>query len=219
MRSISSFLEQTLLTPSVTQEDIDRLVRESLEYQFFGICVPPFWVKKARREIGKAPITLITVAGFPMGYSRTEVKLEEIKRALEDGADEVDMVWNISAFKSKHPWVKIEIAQCAKACHAHCKILKVIIETSYLSNEEIVEACKICTDAGADFVKTSTGYGGEGAKAEHIKLMRSTLPESVGIKASGGIKTFQQALELIEAGASRIGTSNGTKILSSANQL
>ena len=202
----------------MTQSDLDNHIAVAAQYQFFGVCIPPFWVKRARREIGPLPLALITVAGFPFGYSMTETKLEEIKNAINDGADEIDMVWNISAFKSRHPWTKIEIAKCAKVCHAHNKILKVIIETALLSNDEIIEACKLCADAGADFVKTSTGFATGGASVEHVTLMRKVLPATVGIKASAGIKTFDQAIKLIEAGASRIGTSNGLNIISSANQ-
>ena len=218
MSFLSSKIEHTLLSPVMTQSDLDRHLSEASQFQFFGVCVPPFWVKRASREIGNKPLALITVAGFPLGYSMTETKLEEIKRAIDDGADEIDMVWNISAFKSNHPWTKIEIAKCARACHDNQKILKVIIETAYLSNDEIIEACTICADAGADFVKTSTGFAGSGATVEQVTLMKKILPASVGIKASGGIKTFDQAVKLIEAGASRIGTSNGLNIISSANQ-
>ncbi len=123
------------------------------------------------------------------------------------------MVWNVSSFKTNLPWTKIEIAKCGKLAHDHQKVLKVIIETAYLSDEEIATACKLCADAGADFVKTSTGFAPTGAKEEHIELMRASLPSSVGIKASGGIKTYDQVITMIEAGASRIGTSSGVKIL------
>ena len=211
---VSKHIEHTQLTPTCTQADVDRLVAEAKQYQLFGVCVPSFWVKRAKREIGSSSIALVTVVGFPLGYSMTETKLDEIKRAVDNGADEVDMVWNISAFKSGHPWTEIDIAKCAKLTHDHQKILKVIIETAYLSEEEIKEACKLCVDGGADFVKTSTGFAPSGAKVEHIKLMRSVLPALVGIKASGGIKNFDQVVELINAGADRIGTSNGVKIVS-----
>lgn len=129
-------------------------------------------MKRARREIRSRPVTLVTVAGFPLGYHMTETKLDEIQRAIDNGADEVDIVWNISSFKTGLPWTKIEIAKCAKLLHENQKILKVIIETAYLSDEEIVQACKLCADAGADFVKTSTGFAPAGAKVEHIRLMR-----------------------------------------------
>jgi deoxyribose-phosphate aldolase len=213
--NLASYIEHTNLNPTVTIRDIDQLVTDAKQYHFFGICVPPFWVKRAKREIGSEPIQLVTVAGFPLGYNMTETKLDEIKRAIDNGADEVDVVWNISSFKTGIPWTKIDVAKCARLAHDHQKILKVIIETAYLSESEIEIACKICADAGADFVKTSTGFAGEGAKEEHIKRMRSVLPKSVGIKASGGIKTAEQALRLIEAGADRIGTSSGIKILES----
>src|SRR5215813_8303093 len=130
----------------------------------------------------------------------TETKLDEIKLAIDNGADEVDVVWNISSFKTGIPWTKIDVAKCSKLAHDSQKILKVIIETAYLSNEEIANACQICADAGADFVKTSTGFANAGANVEHVKLMRQSISRNVGIKASGGIKTYQQALELIEAG-------------------
>lgn len=213
--NLAHYIEHTNLSPLVDSHAIDRLVSEAKEYGFLGVCVPPFWVKRAKREIGLAKVLLVTVAGFPLGYTMTETKLEEITHAINDGADEIDVVWNISAFKSGSPWTKIEIAKCAKRAHDHQKVLKVIIETAYLSDEEIVSACKLCMDAGADFVKTSTGFAPAGAKVDHVALMRKSIPAHVGIKASGGIKTRDQAIRLIDAGASRIGTSSGTSIVSS----
>jgi deoxyribose-phosphate aldolase len=210
---VARHIEHTALSPAVTVHDVDALVADAKQHNLFGICVPPFWVKRAKRELGSGNIQLVTVAGFPLGYAMTETKLDEIKRALDNGADEVDVVWNISAFKSQNPWTKIDVAKCAKLVHDNQKLIKVIIETAYLSNEEIMEACKMCADAGADFVKTSTGFAGAGAKVEHVAFMRNQLPASVGIKASGGIKTFDQAKTLIEAGADRIGTSSGIKIV------
>ena len=210
---IVRYIEHTNLNPALTIKDIDRLVEEAKQFQFLGVCVPPFWVKRAKREIGNEKILLVTVAGFPLGYSMTETKLDEIKCAIENGADEVDVVWNISSFKTNLPWTKIEIAKCSKTLHDHQRILKVIIETAYLSDEEIVTACKLCADAGVDFVKTSTGFAPTGAREEHIQLMKAALPSSVGIKASGGIKTHEQVVAMIEAGASRVGTSSGVKIL------
>jgi len=207
------YIEHTALSPTLTISDIDRLVAEAKQYNFLGVCVPPFWVTRAKREIGADAVTLVTVAGFPLGYHMTETKIDEIKRAIDNGADEVDVVWNISSFKTGLPWTKIEIAKCAKACHDRQKLLKVIIETAYLSDDEIKEACALCADAGADFVKTSTGFAPSGAKVEHINLMRASLPSSVCIKASGGIKTREQALELIAAGAGRIGTSSAVAMM------
>jgi len=213
--NLAAYIEHTNLSPALTIGDIDRLVEEAKQFSFFGVCVPPFWVKRAEREIGTASIALITVAGFPLGYNMTETKLDEIKRAIENGADEIDVVWNVTSFKTGIPWTKIEIAKCSKLAHDHQKLLKVIIETAYLSNEEIETACKLCADAGVDFVKTSTGFAPHGAKTAHVEIMRSTLPEGVGIKASGGIKTKQFAIELIEAGANRIGTSASISIIKS----
>lgn len=213
--NIARYIEHTNLSPTLSIQSIDQLVDEARQYNLLGVCVPPFWVKRAQREIGKDKILLITVAGFPLGYNMTETKLDEIKRVIDNGADEIDVVWNISSFKTGIPWTKIEIAKCSKLAHDHQKVLKVIIETAYLSDAEIVEACKLCADAGADFVKTSTGFASAGAKVDHIRLMRQSVPPEVGIKASGGIKTLDQALQLIEAGADRLGTSSGISIVNS----
>ncbi len=210
---LNRHLEHTVLSPTLKIGDIDRVVDEARQYNFLGICIPPFWVKRARREAGNDSITVVTVAGFPLGYNMTETKLDEVKRAIDNGAHEVDVVWNISAFKTGMPWAKIEIAKCAKACHDQHTLLKVIIETAYLSDDEIKQGCALCADAGADFVKTSTGFAPSGAKVEHIRLMRASLPPSVGIKASGGIKTREQAVELIDAGADRIGTSSAVAMM------
>lgn len=217
---LAPYIEHTNLSPLLTISDIDKLVDEAKQYSFFGVCVPPFWVKRAKREIGTSPIALVTVAGFPLGYNMTETKLDEIKRGIENGADEVDVVWNVTSFKTGIPWTKIEIAKCSKLAHDHQKLLKVIIETAYLSDEEIETASKLCADAGADFVKTSTGFAPptasgqtSGAKTEQVRIMRRVLPETVSIKASGGIKTMEFARELIEAGANRIGTSSSVSII------
>jgi deoxyribose-phosphate aldolase len=214
MQHIARSIEHTLLLPTLSDKDIDQLVSEAKAYGFCGVCVPPFWVKRAQREIGSADIQLVTVVGFPLGYQMTETKLEEARLALRDGATEIDMVMNISAFKMNHPWFKIDLAKVTKLAHEQEAILKVIIETAYLTDEQIVKAATIAKDAGADYVKTSTGFAGAGAKVEHIKLLREILPSHVGIKASGGIKTLAQTLELINAGADRIGTSSGVAIIS-----
>ncbi len=212
MQNINRFIEHTNLKPTLTGRDVDQLIREAKQHQLLGICVPPFWVKRAKREIGDAETQLVTVIGFPLGYNMTETKIEEMKLAIRDGADELDLVINSSAFKEGMNWPKIEIAKCSKLAHDEYKILKVIIETAYLNDDEIKGLCRICADAGVDYVKTSTGFAPEGAKVEHIQLMRSELPSNVGIKASGGIKTFDQAVALINDGADRIGTSTGIDI-------
>jgi deoxyribose-phosphate aldolase len=215
---INIYLENTVLKPLVLDRDIDQLIGEAKEFHFKGICVPPFWVQKAAREVRNTDIQLVTVIGFPLGYNMTETKVQETQQAIKNGANEIDMVMNLSAFKTGLPWVKIEIAKLAALCHENDAVLKVIIETAYLSDEEIIQACKICADAGADYVKTSTGFAPAGAKVEHIRLMRENLPSSVGIKASGGIKDFETARLLIEAGADRIGTSSGVAIVKEALQ-
>lgn len=210
---IHRYLEYTKLTPTLTATDIDRMVGETKDFAFVGLCLPPFWVKKAKRDLGDADTQMVTVIGFPLGYHMTETKISEMQQAIHDGADELDMVMNISAFKSGMPWVKIEIAKCASLAHQHQRLLKVIIETAYLTDEEIAKACKLCADAGADYVKTSTGFASGGATEHHIQLMRSVLPSNVGIKASGGIKSASQAISLMEAGADRLGASAAISIV------
>lgn len=211
--NIASYIEHTNLSPALTVSDVDCLVAEAAEFGFLGICVPPFWLKRAKREIGPRVILLVTVVGFPLGYQMTETKVDEAKRAIDNGADEIDWVWNLSSFKTGLPWTKIELAKASHLIHDQQKILKVIIETSFLSDEEIVLACKMCSDAGADFVKTSTGFSSDGARVDHLKLMRQSLPTSVGIKASGGIRNYDQVKQLLAAGADRIGTSSGITII------
>jgi deoxyribose-phosphate aldolase len=215
--NLASYIEHTNLKPTITIGEIDKLVEEAKAEKLFGVCVPPFWVKRAKREIGQENITLVTVAGFPLGYNMTETKLDEIERGIDNGADEIDVVWNVSAFKTGLPWTKIEIAKCSALAHKHQKHLKVIVETAYLSEKELERACKICADAGVDFVKTSTGFAGEGATVNQISVMKKVLPDHVGIKASGGIQTYEQALSLIAAGATRIGTSRGNVIFKPIN--
>lgn len=213
MNNFNRFLESTLLRPTMTGEEVDVLIRDSIDEQFIGVCIPPFWVKKVKRELAEEDIQVVTVIGFPFGYQDTASKVFETKESIKQGADELDLVWSQTAFHSGMNWPKIEIAQIANICHAEERILKVIIETAYLSQEQIREACLICQDAGADFVKTSTGYAPKGAQVVDILLMRETLPSQIGIKASGGIKTLDFALELIKAGADRLGTSSAKGLM------
>ncbi|KYG77411.1 MULTISPECIES: deoxyribose-phosphate aldolase [Roseivirga] len=210
---INQYIEHTALKPTLVGKDVDLLIAEAKEHRFLGVCVPPFWVKKTARELADTDIQLVTVIGFPLGYNQTEVKELEIKQAIEQGANELDIVMNISAFKDGMPWVKIELAKCAHIIHEAGCLMKVIIETAYLTDEEIIKATKLCSEAGTDFVKTSTGFAGAGAKVEHIKLMRENAPSNVGIKASGGIKTLADAQAMINAGADRLGTSSGVEIM------
>jgi len=216
MQNIHRFLEHTVLSPTLTAQDVDRAIEEAKQHQFIGLCVPPFWIKKAKRDLGDADVQVVAPIGFPLGYNMTETKIAEIQKALGDGADELDIVMNISAFKSGMPWVKIELARCATLIHEHHALMKVIIETAYLNEEEIKKASLLCKDAGTDFVKTSTGFAPSGAQVAHIRLMREILPSNVGIKASGGIKTYEQAVAMIEAGADRIGTSSAVAIVKTA---
>lgn len=214
MNQLHRYLEYTNLSPTITAQQVVRMVGEAQEHNFVGLCLPPFWVKKARRELGASEVQLVTVAGFPLGYQMTQTKVAEITQALNDGANEIDMVMNVSAFKSGMPWVKIEVAKCASLVHERESMLKVIIETVYLSEREITEAATLCADAGADFVKTSTGYAPTGATVAHVRQLRQLLSSQVGIKASGGIKTRAQALAMINAGADRVGASAAVAILS-----
>lgn len=213
MKNINRFIEHTNLKPTITANDIDLLVDEAKTHQFVGVCVPPFWVKKTKREIGQNDIQLVTVIGFPLGYNMTETKLQEMQMAIDNGANELDLVMNISSFKTGLNWSKIEMAKASKISHDAGCLLKVIIETAYLSEDEIVMAAKIAADAGVDFLKTSTGFADSGAKEEHIRLLRKNLPSSVGIKASGGIRDYQTALNMINAGADRIGCSASVDIV------
>lgn len=210
---MARFIEHTNLSTTISDRQVDALVDEAKQHGFVGVCVPPFWVKKAQREIASADIQLVTVVGFPLGYQMTETRIEETRMALRDGATEIDLVMNISAFKMGHPWCKIDLAKIADLVHEHDARLKVIIETAYLSDEQVVKAATMSRDAGADFVKTSTGLAPAGATEHHVRLLRETLPSHVGLKASGGIRTFDQAVRLIEAGADRIGTSQGVAIV------
>ena len=213
MNNFNRFLESTILKPTMSDRDVDVLIRDAIQEQFIGVCIPPFWVKKAKRDLKDQDVQVVTVIGFPFGFEDTATKIAETKEAIKNGADELDLVWSQTSFHSGMNWPKIEIAQIAKICHEEERILKVIIETAYLNSDQIREACLICQDAGADYVKTSTGYAPTGAKVEDIALMREVLPSAIGIKASGGIKTLDFALELIKAGADRIGTSSAKGLM------
>jgi len=216
MKNINRFIEHTNLRPDLTASDIEKLAAEAIEYQFLGICVPPFWLKKIARDVHRSGIQLVGVIGFPMGYQMTETKIREIDMAVESGANELDVVMNISAFKSDMAWVKTELAKCSKVIHESYCLMKVIIETAYLSDEEIVRAAILCQDAGTDFVKTSTGFAPAGAQVDHIKLIRASIHSNVGVKASGGIRDLATAVRMIDAGADRLGVSAGVQIVQEA---
>lgn len=218
MENLNQFIEYTNLRPNIKEKDIDKLIREASEYKFRGICIPPFWLKKARRELGNSQVLLVTVVGFPLGYNMTETKISEMKCAIDDGVDEMEVVMNLSAFKTGMPWSKTELAKCATFAHDNETVLKVIIETALLNADEIETVCQMCADAGADFVKTSTGFATAGAKVEDVSLMRKVLPPRVGIKATGGIRSQEDVIEIIQAGADIVGTSSAPQIMASMKQ-
>ena len=212
---LNKYIEHTLLKQDAAGADFEKLFREARENKFFGVCVNPAYVKRAKDALQGTDVKIVTVVGFPLGANKTEIKAAETAEAIKDGADEIDMVINVTALKDKdYDYIVNEVAALKKVCGAHN--LKVIIETDLLSKDEIVKACELCVKGGADFVKTSTGFvkNGVGAKVEDVKLMYETVsPHGLRVKASGGIKTKEAAVALIEAGASRLGTSSGVQIV------
>ncbi len=210
---IHKAIEHTILKPDCTLEDIRRVCEETVQYKFYGVCVPPYFVKDAARLLNEQA-KVVTVVGFPMGYSNVPAKVEEIKRALDEGADEIDAVVNICAIKSNNwNYIKNEVDSVARAVSMRGKLLKLIIETGLLTKEEMKQVIKIAEDNDVQFIKTSTGFNGDGATVEIVKFLRESLNVKVKIKASGGIKSFEMAEKLIHAGADRIGTSNGVQIV------
>ena len=211
--NISRYIDHTLLKPTATIPDIEKLCEEALEHNFFSVCVNSCHVALAKDFLSKSDtVSVCSVIGFPLGAMSTEAKIAELQQAKHDGADEFDMVINLGWLKSgKENLVEDEIRQLKEA--AGNLTLKVIIETCYLSDEEIVKASKLAVNAGADFVKTSTGFGTGGATLEAIKLMKDAVNGKAKLKASGGIRDFETAQKYIDAGVSRIGTSNGIAIV------
>lgn len=215
MEQLNTYIEHTNLKADCVKEDIIKLCNEAIEHHFHGVCVSPYYLQLAKKTIGKKPIKLVTVVGFPLGYSTVGAKVEEAKKAIIAGVDEIDMVMNINAFKNGDMQTVLnDIQSVVTVCHLQNKKIKVIIETAYLSDEEIKLACKACIDCEVDYVKTSTGYASNGADIEKVKLMRKTLPKKIKIKAAGGIKTKKDAIAFIEAGADIIGSSNSIEIIS-----
>lgn len=212
---LASYIDHTLLRPDATEQQVLQLCDEARNYGFAAVCVPPCYVQLAKDRLGVGTqVKVATVIGFPLGYQHPKVKFLETHQAIADGANEIDVVMNVSAFKSgKYEAIENELGDLAKFCHLKEAELKVIIETALLTNEEIVKACELCANAEVDFVKTSTGFAAGGATLEHIKLMRRVLPTSMKIKASGGIKTFADAEALIRAGADRLGCSASIQIV------
>lgn len=219
--NIATYIDHTILKPTTLTADVKALCEEANENSMAAVCVPPMFVKQAKSLLQNSNVKVATVIGFPFGYSAVEAKLAEVLLAIVDGADELDMVINISALKN-NDWQYLagEINAILPIIRTKKKVLKVIIESGLLTDEEIIKCCDLYGLAGVDFLKTSTGYAESGATVHAVKLMRKHLADTVKIKASGGIRTFKFAKELIEAGADRIGCSSSLKIIEeSKNEL
>lgn len=207
---INEYIDHTVLNADARKSDIDKLVKEAQKYKFKSVCVNSSYVSYIRKIDKNIKIT--SVVGFPLGAMATKAKAYEAKLAISDGADEIDMVINVGRLKDKdYSYVEKDIEEVKKSCQG--KVLKVIIETCLLTDQEKIKACEISKKAGADFVKTSTGFSKSGAKIEDVKLMRESVGENFGVKASGGIHNKDQALQMIKAGANRLGTSKSIEIV------
>lgn len=216
-RDWASLIDHTLLRPEATDEDIKKLCEEAARFRFASVCVNPTWVRAAACNLQGTGIPVCTVIGFPLGATLSDVKAYEARRAIFDGAREVDMVINVGALRSGDDClVEYDIRQVAEAAHEYNALCKVIIETALLNDDEKVRACRAAKQAGADFVKTSTGFSKGGATVADIALMRRTVGSDLGVKASGGVKGLEDARKLVEAGATRIGASVGVKIAQEA---
>jgi deoxyribose-phosphate aldolase len=212
--SIAGYIDHTLLKPEASEADVLKVCAEAAEYGFKSVCVNPIWVKTVKNALKGSGVLTCSVAGFPLGATPTDVKTFEARGAVLDGADEVDMVINIAAARAGDTGALTEdISAVAEAVHASGAILKVIIETAMLTDDQKVLACQAAVEAGADFVKTSTGFNGGGATAGDIALMRRTVGPDLGVKASGGVRSLADAQAMIAAGATRIGASSGIAIV------
>jgi deoxyribose-phosphate aldolase len=215
-REIAALIDHTLLRPDATMADIRKLCQEARQYGFVTVCVNSHWVPLAAQELKEEAVKVCAVVGFPLGGCATHVKLAETEWAIRAGAREIDMVINIGELRGRNgEAVRSDIAAVAVAAHSHGAIVKVILETALLDSSQKVEACALAKQAGADFVKTSTGFGPGGATAADIALMRQTVGPDIGVKASGGIRTLEDLESMVAAGATRIGTSSGVKIVES----
>lgn len=211
---LARYIDHTLLRPDATAAEIDRLCREAKEYGFAAVCINPAWAKRAAENLRGTKVRVASVVGFPFGATTPEVKAMEARRAVRDGAREIDMVVNIGALKSgDHDLVRRDVEKVADACHEAGAILKVIIEAALLTDEEKVVASYLAREARADFVKTSTGFGPGGATVHDVLLMRETVGPEMGVKAAGGIRTAEDVREMVAAGATRIGASAGVEIV------
>jgi deoxyribose-phosphate aldolase len=216
---IARLIDHTMLRPDATHADIVRLCTEARQYGFATVCLNPYWVSLAASELAGETVKVCTVAGFPLGATSTEAKVAEAAAAVRAGAREVDMVMNIGALRSgDFDAVKLDIQAVARVCHDAGAILKVILETALLDQAQKTTACSLAQAAGADFVKTSTGFGPAGAKAEDVALMRRTVGPRMGVKAAGGIRTLEDFRAMVAAGANRIGASASVKIMEAARR-
>ena len=211
---IEKYIDHTLLIPNSTSKDIKKLCEEAIQYKFKAVCVPPFHIHTAASVLDDTLVRVATVVGFPMGYSAIPAKVEEVKRAVNEGVDEIDMVANLAAVKdAKWSHVHNDIDSVTRAAHLKGKTIKVILEMGFLTNDELRKLCDICVRLGVDYVKTSTGMHGHPATLEQIKLLKSIVGNQTKIKAAGGIKSRSAIEQMIAAGASRIGTSSAVSIL------
>lgn len=214
IETVPSLIDHTLLKPEATEGDVRRLCEEAAHFGFAAVCVNPYWVSTAAERLGGPQVRVCTVIGFPLGANRTAIKLAEAREALADGARELDMVINVGALRSvQYAAVSEEIEALAGLAHEGGAMLKVILETCLLTQEEKVAAAKAAAGARADFVKTSTGFSTGGATIEDVRLLRETVGNGLGVKASGGVRTWAALQEMVRAGATRIGTSSGVSIL------
>jgi deoxyribose-phosphate aldolase len=213
-KTLPSYIDHTLLKPDAERGAIEKLCREAKEYRFYSVCVNGQWVPLCKELLQGSGVKISVVAGFPLGANRSEVKAFEAAKAVEDGANEIDMVLPVGQLlEGSYDAVREDIRQVVEAVKGGA-IVKVILETGFLSDDQIVTGCKLAEEAGAHFVKTSTGFGPGGAKVEHIRLMRRSASPSIGVKASGGVRDLASAVQMIEAGATRLGTSSGVAIMS-----
>ena len=214
---LAQYIDHTLLKPAATAEEIDRLCDEAKQYGFIAVCVNPVWVKRAAANLRGTGVRVASVVGFPLGASTPEIKAMEARRALREGAREIDMVLNVGALKSgDHELVRRDVAGVSEACREVGALNKVILETVLLSDEEKVIASRLAQLGKAHYVKTSTGFGGGGATVFDVALMRETVGPKMGVKASGGIKSAEEAEQMIAAGATRIGASAGVQMVQGA---
>ena len=215
---LAKYLDHTMLKPDATVVMIDQTVDEAIKYQTASVCINPYWVKRVHQKLAGTGINTCTVIGFPLGATSTASKVFEARQAIEDGADELDMVINIGELKAKHDdAVMADIRAVADEVHSHQRVLKVIIETALLDEEEKQRACKLTVAGQADFVKTSTGFSTSGAQVTDVELMKQTVGDQIKIKAAGGIHSYDEAMAMIDAGADRLGVSASVKILQDAD--